>query len=73
MHTQPVLVTAATGYAGGTVIQKAYRVRVQAGPEEAWASLVRLGGQTGWYFADFPWRLRGRQDKLAGGSSWWAR
>jgi len=54
-------------YAGGTVIQKAYRVRVKAGPEEAWAPLVRLGGQTGWYFADFLWRLRGWLDKLAGG------
>jgi len=29
--------------------------------------LWRIGGQTGWYFADFLWSLRGLMDKMIGG------
>ena len=54
-------------YAGGTVINAAYRVRVAAPPKEAWKLVERIGGDRGWYFADFLWRLRGQMDKLAGG------
>ncbi|MBK8557428.1 MAG: SDR family oxidoreductase [Lewinellaceae bacterium] len=29
--------------------------------------LWRIGGKTGWYYADFLWRIRGMMDKLFGG------
>ena len=54
-------------YAGGTVISIGHDVHIRAEPERVWAPLVRLGGDTGWYYADVLWRLRGRLDKLVGG------
>src|SRR5208337_2864090 len=38
--------------------------RVAATPAVAFASIQRLGGQTGWYHGDFLWRLRGWLDLL---------
>ncbi|HSJ65570.1 MAG TPA: DUF2867 domain-containing protein, partial [Gemmatimonadaceae bacterium] len=42
-------------------------VRVDASVEEAFAPIRRIGGATGWYFADGLWRIRGFLDLLAGG------
>jgi uncharacterized protein YbjT (DUF2867 family) len=36
-------------------------------PHELFASIQRIGGQTGWYGTDWFWRLRGWIDKLCGG------
>jgi hypothetical protein len=54
-------------YAGGTVITFGYSIRLQARPEDVWDPLSRIGGASGWYFADILWRLRGWMDKLMGG------
>ncbi len=43
-------------------------VRVHARPEDAFAPIQRIGGQTGWYAADWFWQLRGWIDALRGGS-----
>lgn len=56
-------------YAGGSMISLAYFVRLAAGPETIWKPVVAIGGNQGWYYADFLWRLRGMLDKLAGGFS----
>jgi hypothetical protein len=37
------------------------------GPEEAFAPIRRLGGETGWYAYGWLWRLRGFLDLLVGG------
>ncbi len=42
-------------------------VRVDALPATAFEPIRRIGGATGWYFADWLWRLRGFIDLLAGG------
>jgi uncharacterized protein YbjT (DUF2867 family) len=42
-------------------------VRVSRGPEEAFSPIQRIGGSTGWYAADWFWRLRGLLDTLRGG------
>jgi uncharacterized protein YbjT (DUF2867 family) len=57
-------------YAGGTVISAPYRIRLKAAPAEVWAPIARIGGDTGWYFADWLWRLRGWIDKVIGGVGW---
>ena len=36
-------------------------------PEAAFAPISRIGGDTGWYFADYLWRVRGFLDLLTGG------
>jgi uncharacterized protein YbjT (DUF2867 family) len=42
-------------------------VRVGVSEAQAFAPIRRLGGATGWYYADWLWRLRGFLDLLAGG------
>ncbi len=56
-------------FAGGTVMQTGCRLRLAQPPEEVWPAVAAIGGETGWYFAQSLWRLRGLLDKLAGGVS----
>jgi hypothetical protein len=42
-------------------------VRVERSREEAFAPIQRIGGMTGWYGANWFWRLRGFLDTLRGG------
>ncbi len=42
-------------------------VTVPASPDAAFAPIGRIGGETGWYFADYLWRVRGFLDLLTGG------
>jgi uncharacterized protein YbjT (DUF2867 family) len=55
-------------YAGGTVLSLGYRVRLPATPAEVWEPITRIGGETGWYYGDTLWGLRGWIDRLLGGS-----
>jgi uncharacterized protein YbjT (DUF2867 family)/uncharacterized protein YndB with AHSA1/START domain len=55
-------------YAGGTVLSLSYRVLLKAPPEEVWQIVTRIGGQTGWYYGDSLWAIRGGIDRLLGGS-----
>jgi hypothetical protein len=44
------------------------RVRhVRAGADACYATIVRIGGERGWYAYDWAWRLRGLMDRLIGG------
>ncbi len=42
-------------------------VEVPVSPEMAFRPIRRIGGKTGWYYADWLWRLRGFVDLLFGG------
>jgi hypothetical protein len=42
-------------------------IRVAASPEQTFAPIQRIGGKTGWYYANGFWRLRGLIDKVVGG------
>ena len=42
-------------------------VTVDVPPEQAFAPIRRIGGQTGWYYANWLWSLRGFLDLLVGG------
>jgi uncharacterized protein YbjT (DUF2867 family) len=54
-------------WAGGTVYEDHRRIILEATPEDVWQPLLRIGGQTGWYYADWLWSLRGFLDRLIGG------
>lgn len=54
-------------YAGGTILECGYRIRLRARPEEIWEPIIRIGGTTGWYYGNTLWSLRGWLDLLAGG------
>jgi uncharacterized protein YbjT (DUF2867 family) len=42
-------------------------ITVDAPPEKVFNTICRIGGETGWYYANWLWRLRGALDRLAGG------
>ena len=54
-------------YAGGTVMECAYRIRLKATPEEVWEPIVRIGDLTGWYYGERLWKIRSWLDRIAGG------
>jgi len=54
-------------YAGGTILECGYKVRLQATPEEVWQPLISMGGDQGYYFGTVLWKLRGWFDRLIGG------
>jgi uncharacterized protein YbjT (DUF2867 family) len=54
-------------WAGGAIYRCGYRVRLRAAPERLWNAVERIGGRTGYYFADGLWYLRGLADRLLGG------
>lgn len=42
-------------------------MRVAAPPAKVFATVERIGGETGWYYADWLWSVRGWLDLLVGG------
>ena len=54
-------------WAGGTVFRDERRLLVAAPARQCWPAVVGIGGQTGWYYADWLWGLRGALDRLVGG------
>jgi len=62
--------TAPGGYGGlrvGPRLVDSRATRVRATAVEAYAPIRRIGGASGWYYADVLWRLRGFLDLLVGG------
>jgi len=51
----------------GTRIVDSRASRVPVSPDRAFGPIRRIGGETGWYFGDLLWWLRGFLDDLAGG------
>lgn len=43
------------------------RIHVRATPAQAFAPIERIGGETGWYHADWLWKLRAAIDLIFGG------
>lgn len=54
-------------YAGGTIYEGNYRIIVQSSTDALWQTILKIGGENGWYFGDQLWKLRGFLDRLIGG------
>jgi uncharacterized protein YbjT (DUF2867 family) len=54
-------------YAGGTRFVAGYRVVAGSSAERVWATVSRIGGRNGYFFAGTLWRLRGLVDRVLGG------
>jgi len=54
-------------WAGGTIMQCGYRVRIKAPLDDVWLPISKIGGYEGYYYADGLWWLRGLLDRLFGG------
>jgi hypothetical protein len=52
---------------GQGLLVESRSIIVAAPPEKAFEPIRRIGGATGWYYADWLWHLRGAIDLLAGG------
>lgn len=49
------------------VFRDTFSIILDGSPELAWNVVKRIGGNTGWYFGTFLWKVRGFVDKLLGG------
>lgn len=54
-------------WAGGRVFCDARTTTIAAEPATVFTALCRIGGENGYFAADWLWRLRGILDRLAGG------
>jgi uncharacterized protein YbjT (DUF2867 family) len=54
-------------WTGGTVYNDSRQILLAGRPEEVWKAVVSIGGEAGWYYADWLWKIRGVLDQLAGG------
>ena len=55
------------GASFGTRIVDSRAIQVTVSPHAAFAPIRRIGGNNGWYFANFLWWIRGTLDVLVGG------
>ncbi|HVA94773.1 MAG TPA: SDR family oxidoreductase, partial [Candidatus Dormibacteraeota bacterium] len=56
------------GVTFGRRIVDSRSARVPFSPDAAFRPIERLGGQTGWYYANWLWKIRGWLDLLTGGA-----
>ena len=54
-------------WAGGRIFVDQRRTCIAASSDAAFSIIVRIGGDIGYFAADWLWRLRGALDRLAGG------
>ena len=54
-------------WSGGSMHEDVREVSSSASPEQLWRVVERIGGEHGYYAADFLWRVRGLLDRLIGG------
>ncbi|MBE9487199.1 MAG: DUF2867 domain-containing protein [Chloroflexi bacterium] len=62
-----IFVTGATGDIGERLFNDSRRIILEAQPEEIWPAVASIGGEVGYYYADWLWKIRGLIDQLCGG------
>lgn len=55
-------------WAGGSIYADSRRIVLDATPEEIWPVVSAIGGEVGYYYADWLWEIRGFIDRLCGGA-----
>lgn len=54
-------------WAGGTVYRDCRKLTIAAPIQVVWSVVSGIGGNTGWYYGNWLWELRGAVDRLLGG------
>ncbi|MDX1918989.1 MAG: SDR family oxidoreductase [Candidatus Caenarcaniphilales bacterium] len=54
-------------WSGGTIYEDKRHIVLLATPDDVWQPLIKIGGETGWYYGDWLWQIRGLMDMLIGG------
>jgi len=55
-------------WAGGSICDDSRRIILEGTADEIWPAISTIGGETGYYYADWLWELRGLMDRLCGGA-----
>ncbi len=55
-------------WAGGSVFEDIRHAVIDGTPEEIWPSIQAIGGEVGYYYGNWLWRIRGAIDRLIGGA-----
>lgn len=55
------------GYSGGTILSCAYKLTLKSSSEKVWSQVIGIGGQQGYFYGNWLWRLRGMIDRCLGG------
>ena len=53
-------------WAGGNLYTDSRRITVEASPEDIWPAVSCIGGQVGYYYANWLWKIRGLMDRICG-------
>ena len=54
-------------WTGGTIYNDSRQILLAASPEEVWRAVSCIGGEAGWLYGNWLWKLRGFLDHLVGG------
>lgn len=54
-------------WSGGTVYTNQYSIEIQATPDRIFEEICNIGGNNGYYGADWLWEIRGLMDSMIGG------
>lgn len=54
-------------WAGGSFFDDSRRIILEARAEEIWPAVSSMGGEIGYYYANWLWKVRGFLDRLCGG------
>jgi uncharacterized protein YbjT (DUF2867 family) len=54
-------------WTGGTHFKNQYSITIKANPDVVFREICKVGGETGYYGADWLWAIRGWMDQLVGG------
>jgi len=54
-------------WAGGSIYTDARRIVLNAQPDEIWPTVTSIGGEVGYYYANWLWKIRGIMDRVCGG------
>ncbi len=54
-------------WSGGSILYDRWAAVLNGSHENAWKTVKSIGGENGWYHANFLWKIRGFLDELAGG------
>ena len=54
-------------WAGGSLYSDSRKIVLNAKPEDIWPAISSIGGEVGYYYANWLWKIRGLIDRLCGG------
>jgi uncharacterized protein YbjT (DUF2867 family) len=54
-------------WAGGSLYSDSRKIILEARREEIWPAVSSIGGEVGYYYANWLWKIRGLMDRLCGG------